>query len=128
MDPVSQAIMNPPDMSVAHLVAQADPVVKAVMGLLAVFSVWCWAIIVEKVIEVTKAVQAIARIEALLMSKDLNGLIQHDGPHPIVGVLQAGTQEWRDGPGSHKDEIAAEARERIERAMRLEFSTEMRRL
>ena len=128
MDPVSQVILNPPDMSVAHLVAQADPVVKAVMALLAVFSVWCWAIIVEKLIEVKKATLAIARIEALLIAKDLDGLINHDGPHPIVGVLQAGTQEWRDGPGAHKDEIAAEARERIERAMRLEFSTEMRRL
>jgi biopolymer transport protein TolQ len=128
MDPVSQVIMNPPDMSIQHLVMQADPVVKAVMGLLVIFSVWCWAIIVEKLLEVSKAVRAIAEIEALLMTKNLKGLIAHDGPHPIVGVLQAGTQEWRDGPGAHKDEIAAEARERIERAMRLEFSIEMRRL
>jgi len=128
MDPVSQVIMNPPDMSIQHLVAQADPVVKSVMALLVIFSFWCWAIIAEKLIEVSKAVKAIAAIEALLMTKDVQGLISHDGPHPIVGVLQAGTQEWRDGPGEHKDEIAAEARERIERAMRLEFSIEMRRL
>jgi biopolymer transport protein TolQ len=128
MDPVSQVIMNPPDMSIAHLIVQADPVVKSVMGLLVIFSVWCWAIIVEKLVEVAKATKAIAQIEALIMAKDLQGLIGHDGPHPIVGVLQAGTQEWRDGPGAHKDEIAAEARERIERAMRLEFSIEMRRL
>ena len=128
MDPVSQIILNPPDMSIQHLVMQADPVVKSVMGLLVIFSVWCWAIIVEKLLEVGKAAKAIAQIESLIVVKDLPGLIAHDGPHPIVGVLQAGTQEWRDGPGAHKDEIAAEARERIERAMRLEFSIEMRRL
>jgi biopolymer transport protein TolQ len=128
MDPTVSQILQAPDLSLRHLVMQADPVVKLVMALLVLFSVWCWAIVVEKTIEFARAVRAVGRLEDTLRARDLGGLVNLAEPHPIALVIQAGTQEWRDGPGVLRDEIPAETRERIERAMELEYSHEQRRL
>ncbi|HWY25965.1 MAG TPA: hypothetical protein VNX47_13655, partial [Nevskia sp.] len=40
--------INPADLSIQHLISQADPVVKAVLVILVIFSVWCWTVMFEK--------------------------------------------------------------------------------
>lgn len=124
MDPT----LAPVDMSVSHLVMQADVVVKAVLILLAVFSVWCWTVMIEKFIEIRKAANAVTRLENTLETGTLDDMINYSDKHTLVRVIEAGNREWRDGSGEHEHEGLHEVRDRVERAMRLELSNEMRRI
>ena len=131
MDPTTASILAPPDMSIWALVRHGDPVVQVVLVLLAVFSVWCWAVMVEKAIDVKKARDAIKRFEDALGEKSLSPLMAYSDTHPITHVIEAGNAEWRDLPSEHGSKIMetlAAVRERIEHAMRLELGNEMRRL
>ncbi len=124
MDPT----LAPVDMSVSHLVLQADVVVKTVLILLAVFSVWCWTVAIEKFIEIRKASAAITRLENTLENGTLDDMINYSDTHTLSSVIAAGNREWRDGSGEHEHEGLHEVRDRVERAMRLELSNEMRRI
>jgi biopolymer transport protein TolQ len=115
-------------MSVSHLVLQADVVVKTVLILLAVFSVWCWTVAIEKFIEIRKASAAITRLENTLENGTLDDMINYSDTHTLSSVIAAGNREWRDGSGEHEHEGLHEVRDRVERAMRLELSNEMRRI
>ena len=115
-------------MSVSHLVLQADVVVKTVLILLAVFSVWCWTVMIEKFIEMRKAAAAINRLESTLENGTLDDMINYSDKHTLASVIAAGNREWRDGSGEHEHEGLHEVRDRVERAMRLELSNEMRRI
>jgi biopolymer transport protein ExbB/TolQ len=93
------------------------------------FSVWCWAIIVDKALELIKARRTVARIERDLSNGGDLALNGSNLQHPVAAVLEAGSREWRDGqPNDGERESRAEKRERIERAMRAALSGELRRL
>ena len=47
----SNDVISPADLSLQHLVMQADPVVKVVLALLALLSLWCWTVMIEKAVE-----------------------------------------------------------------------------
>ena len=131
MDATTAAILTPPDMSIWSLVRHADPVVQVILVLLAVFSVWCWAVMVEKALDVKKAREAIKRFENALGGDSLKPLMSYGDEHPMTRVIAAGNAEWHDVPsqqGGRATESLAAVRERIEHAMRLELGNEMRRL
>jgi biopolymer transport protein TolQ len=131
MDPNAASILTPPDMSIWALVAHADPVVQVILVLLAVFSVWCWAVMVEKALDVKKAREAMKRFEDALAGDSLKPLMSYTDEHPMTRVIAAGNAEWQDVPsqqGGRATESLAAVRERIEHAMRLELGNEMRRL
>lgn len=116
------------DLSIQHLVLQADPVVKVILVILVVFSLWCWTIIVDKMIEVARAKRAARRLEQTLASDDLERMLRYQDPHPVALIVAAGNDEWRSGSGEHQHEALHEVRDRIERAMRLQLSAELRRI
>lgn len=118
----------PADLSIQHLVMQADPVVKVILALLVVFSVWCWTIVIEKMIEVNRAKRAARRLERVLEAGSLDDMIRFEDRHPVAQIVAAGNQEWRSGSGEHEHEALHEVRDRIERAMRLQLSVEVRRI
>jgi len=122
------ASVNPADLSIAHLVSQADPVVKAVLVILVIFSVWCWTVMFEKFGAMIKANAAAARLEDTLESGTLEDMINYSDKHQVSTIIAAGNAEWREGSGEHEHEALHEVRDRIERAMRLELSNETRRL
>jgi biopolymer transport protein TolQ len=122
------AAINPADLSIAHLVSQADPVVKAVLVILVVFSLWCWTVIFEKAWAMMQANSAATRLEDTLESGTLEDMINYSDKHNVAGIIAAGNAEWREGSGEHEHEALHEVRDRIERAMRLELSNETRRL
>ncbi len=131
MDPNAASILTPPDMSIWALVTHADPVVQVILLLLVIFSVWCWAVMVEKALDVKKARDAMKRFEDALAGDSLTPLMSYNDPHPMTRVISAGNAEWRDVPsqqGGRSTESLAAVRERIEHAMRLELGNEMRRL
>ena len=126
MDPTS--VINPADLSIQHLVSQADPVVKAILVLLVVFSVWCWSVMLEKLFQILGALRAVERLEATLERGKLEDVIGYSDAHPLTSVIAAGNAEWHEGSGDHEHESLHEVRERIEHAMRLQVSVELRRI
>jgi biopolymer transport protein TolQ len=109
------------DLSFLGLFLQADIVVKSVMVMLALASVFCWTIIIEKLVRFAAVRRHLRSFEAAGRSGDLSQ-IKGDLPN---SVLQAGMTSWRDFDAS---ESRAERRERIERAMKSAMTARLRRL
>ncbi|MFC7735388.1 MotA/TolQ/ExbB proton channel family protein [Roseomonas sp. GCM10028921] len=113
--------MNPAaqhDLSPLALFMQADPIVKGVMILLALASVACWGISIEK-IAATRRLRAEARRLAAAVS---GGTTPEGGL--AAEVVAAGAREWHEGRDA--DESRGEYRERMERAMRAPLTTALR--
>ena len=111
-----------PDFSVYGLVIHADPVVKGVLVLLALASVACWAIIIEKAIRL------------LVLNRQLRQLRRAEtsevDPRSVQGLaravwLAAEQEGWE--PHAH-DESRLELRARLERAMKGALKTELQRV
>ena len=119
-----------PGISVVALFLHADIVVKAVLLLLLAASVWSWAVIVEKVWRLG-SVSRLARPheERAIAARSPQELWTgaDDLGDPAGLVLAAGIHENAIEASANFESIA-ERRDRIERAMRLVLSGEMRRL
>jgi len=126
MDPT--ALINPADLSIKHLIQQADPVVQTVLVILVVFSLWCWTVMFDKLVAMIQAFGAAKRLEDTLENGKLDDMINYQDKHPVAKIIAAGNQEWREGSGEHAHEALHEVRDRVERAMRLELSNETRRI
>ncbi len=126
MDPASA--VSPVDLSILHLVSQADIVVKVVMALLVFFSVICWSVIVEKLFTFAGAASAVGRLERALETGSVDDMLRFTDQHPVTDIIAAGNAEWREGSGEHAHEALHEVRDRIEKAMRLALSNETRRI
>jgi biopolymer transport protein TolQ len=117
-------------LSIVALFNHADIVVKGVLLLLLVASVWSWTVIIAKLWQIGAASRKArgyeARAAAGCTSKEL---VQPSQTRlgPAAAVLAAGAAEGaRSAPGP--GESFSERRDRIERAMRLTLNTELRRL
>ena len=119
-----------PSMSIVTLFLNADIVVKGVLLLLLAASVWSWAVIVDKILNVGAASRSLrahevraaaARAPADLLSGSAKAR------DPASPVLVAGFQESAIEVSASLESLS-ERRARIERAMRLALNGEMRRL
>ncbi|HSN18024.1 MAG TPA: MotA/TolQ/ExbB proton channel family protein [Gammaproteobacteria bacterium] len=119
-------IMNPPDLTLSQLVLNADHVVQVALVLLIILSVWSWAIMVDKFIEVTRARRAVRKLEGEVREGQSAESIATDDKHPAADIVRAGVAEWKAPPPVQ--ESLSEERERIERSMRNQLAHEMRRL
>ena len=108
------------EFSFVGLFLQADPVVKGVMILLVLASICCWTVIFDKVLRLRAARRQARAFEQAVRADELG-----DRRGLTGRVIEAGLEAWRDQDGS---ETRAERRERIERAMRMQLGTEVRRL
>jgi biopolymer transport protein TolQ len=122
------SVVNPADLSIMHLVSNADPVVKVVLVLLVMFSFICWTVMFEKAIDMWKANKAAERLERTIEEGTLEDMINYSDEHAVSQIIAQGNREWREGAGEHAQESLHEVRERVERAMRLELSNETRRI
>jgi len=122
------------DLSLWGLFLQADWVVKLVMILLLVASIWVWAIVFEKVTSLRRANRAADGFEDSFWSGgSLDELYRREGDHPshpMAAVFVAAMREWRrSAPRLQGSElVAAGLRERIDRAMMVTVQREMDRL
>jgi biopolymer transport protein TolQ len=118
---------NGVDFSMWGLFAHATLVVKIIMLLLMAASVWCWAIIVDKLIQVRRARHEAQVFDAAFWSGEpLDGLFDGIGPTPrgqSQRVFAAGMTEWRR---SHRQDggLIAGAQSRIDRAMDVAIARE----
>jgi biopolymer transport protein TolQ len=117
-------------LSIVLLFQHADIVVKGVLLLLLAASVWSWTVIIEKLWQLMRASRSARPYEARATSaggaKDFFEIEGRDASKALPRVvLAAGLAE---GVLAAADESAGERRARIERAMRLALSGELRRL
>ena len=123
------------DVSFWGLVLQADFVVKIVMLILLIASVWSWAIIIEKSRKFINLRKQANSFEAAFWSGDsLEELYekQADSPeHPLASVFVAGMYEWTrasDKNSLSNEKIQAGLQDRIHQVMQVAVTREIENL
>ncbi len=121
------------DLSILSLFLQADIVVKIVMLLLLLASVWVWAIIFEKVVLLRRANrQADAFEDRFWSGGSLEELFDSQGAkpaHPVAAVFGAAMGEWRRSARvAGADMSRVGVRDRVDRAMTVTVGREMERM
>jgi len=121
------------DFSVWALFLKADIIVKAVMIFLFVASIWCWAIIVEKILRLRKLNSSAEKFEDSFWSGgSLDTLYDQIGTQPtdpMSAVFSVAMREWRrsvdsgGGPDS-----SSSLMERINRVMDVTVNREIERI
>lgn len=124
------------DLTVWGLFLQADIVVKIVMILLLVASVWSWAIIFEKILKIRRLRSLAEQFEEAFWSggslDDLYDRIDKRPPDPMSSLFVSAMREWRrsssKGLGGVSDQNRISLQQRIERVMDISLGREMERL
>jgi biopolymer transport protein TolQ len=121
------------DFSMLSLFTRADLVVKAVIVVLLLASIWCWAIIVEKLLGMRKLNSAASNFEQAFWSGvTLDELYSRTGAQPkdpMTAVFVAAMREWNraDVPGEGDATARVSLSERIERVMQITLAREVDR-
>ena len=121
------------DFSILSLFLRADPVVKAVIILLLLASIWCWAIIFDKVMGLRRLNARSTKFEQAFWSgnslNDLYERISNQPRDPMSAVFVSAMREWRRT--STRDSGGPESRvgigDRIDRVMQITLDREMDR-
>ena len=122
------------DLSIWGLFLQADWVVKLVMILLLLASIWVWAIVFDKVTAIRRANRAADSFEDSFWSGgSLDELFRREGDsptHPMAAVFVSAMREWRRSASrlAGSEALIAGLRERVDRAMTVTIQREMDRL
>ncbi len=121
------------DLSLLSLFLQADLVVKTVMLLLLMASVWVWAIVFEKVTTLRRANRAAAAFEDRFWSGgSLDELYEREGArptHPVAAVFGAAMGEWRRSAQAAGADISrGGVRDRVDRTVAVTIQREMDRM
>ncbi|HIM77223.1 MAG TPA: protein TolQ [Rhodospirillales bacterium] len=121
------------DFSILSLFLRADPVVKAVIILLLLASIWCWAIIFDKLTGLRRLNARSTEFEQAFWSgnslDDLYERISNQPRDPMSAVFVSAMREWRRTPT--RDSGGPESRvgigDRIDRVMQITLDREMDR-
>jgi len=118
--------------SIFEIVLGAPLVVKFVMALLVFLSIWTWAIIVSKILLISRATREAAAFESSFWSGgNLDELYEKVGQSPkdpMQAVFAAGMREWRRTPAGLPSGSALSIAQRIDRAMMLTVARELGRM
>jgi len=121
------------EFSMWALFLRADMVVKSVIAVLLLASLWCWAIIFEKLFSLRRLNKRSNEFETEFWSgKSLDDLFERIGQQPrdpMAAVFTAAMREWRRTPGGGNamDAVRAGLTDRIDRVMHITLSREMDR-
>ena len=117
--------------SIMAMVLRADLIVKAVMLILVLSSIWCWAIIFEKLLTVRRLNKRSDDFEQAFWSgKSLDDLFDRlvSNPRdPMSAVFVAAMREWRRVSGGTSSALRVGLTERIDRVMQITVNREMDR-
>ena len=120
--------------SVWGLFIQADWIVKTVIVVLFLASIWCWAIIVEKYFRIRRLQRSAGRFEDVFWSGgSLDDLFEQIGQRPVdpmSAVFSSAMREWRRSltRRSNGGGVTGNLQERIDRVMHVTVGREMERL
>ena len=119
------------DITMWGLFWQADLIVKVVMLMLLVASVWCWAIIIEKLMRIRRLnAQADAFEESFWSGGSLDALYDRIGQNPsdpMSATFAAGMREWRHAADRGIGSMKGSLQQRVERVMSVTIGREMLR-
>ena len=125
------------DLSIMGLFWAADPFVKLVMLLLVLASVWCWAIVIEK-ITIIRRERRLARAfeDSFWSGGSLDKLYDDTGATPrdaMSIVFVAAMREWRRATAhgladAGRADLRASLVARIDRSMNFTITREMERM
>jgi biopolymer transport protein TolQ len=121
------------DLSILSLFLQADIVVKIVIAVLLLCSIWVWAIVLEKSLSLRRANRQADLFEDKFWSGgSLDDLYEQEGAkpaHPIAAVFGAAMTEWRRSSRIVGADMArGGVRDRVDRAMAVTVGREMDRM
>jgi biopolymer transport protein TolQ len=109
--------------SIVAMIERADWVVRAVMALLLIASLWSWGIIFNKIGLMSGLKRKARRFEKVFWSgQSLDELYQQfssRGDHPLAAMFLAALREWRRAfeAGTPKESQVAGIKDRIDKAM-----------
>ena len=118
------------NFSIVESFLRADIIVKSVMVLLLLASLWSWAIIINKWIALGSLKRKAAKFEKTFWSgQSLDELYQQfaaRNDHPMAAMFVAALREWRRAfeGGAPKESQIAGVKERIEKAMNVTIMRE----
>ena len=116
-------------LGVWALVMQADLVVKAVMLVLLAASVWCWAVILDKGVRLTRLKRRAASFERDFWSgtplDELYRRLAKRIDHPMAMMFAAAIEEWREAPRSTEPAVNQSLVSRVGRVMELTMDREV---
>ncbi|MEQ9447668.1 MAG: protein TolQ [Rhodospirillaceae bacterium] len=132
---VAMAANGAMELSAWALFLQAGIVVKAIMILLALMSIWSWAIIFDKLLRMRALRRKAEQFEEKFWSgSSLEDLFERVGQRPrepMASVFVAAMKEWRRSAGKSgmpASGVGPVLSERIERVMKISMEREMDRL
>jgi biopolymer transport protein TolQ len=130
MDPIQTApLAQGAQVSLWHLVAQASWPVFFVMFGLALASIWCWAIIIDKFRAFRKVNAANDRFEQTFWSgrslEDLYASLSAQETSGTSAIFIAAMQEWKRSQGAAMRAGFAGVQKRIEKVMDVQIQKEM---
>lgn len=130
-----QAQMVAHDLSLWGLFMMADAVVKSVMILLILASIWCWAIIFDKVMRMRRVNAKTDAFEEDFWSggslEDLYDKVGDTPPDPMAAVFASGMKEWRlanERGLFSTGQMRIGLQQRIEKSMQVTHAREMAEL
>jgi biopolymer transport protein TolQ len=118
------------NFSIVESFLRADIIVKSVMVLLLLASLWSWAIIINKWIALGSLKRKAAKFEKIFWSgQSLDELYQQfaaRNDHPMAAMFVAALREWRRAfeGGAPKESQITGIKERIEKAMNVTIMRE----
>ncbi len=117
------------DFSVLGMFMQADIVVKGVMIILAIASVWSWAIMIDKSFTLSRLKKKAGKFEDLFWSgKPLDELymkMKDRADHPMAKVFSVAMAEWDRTKGMSNTGLVVSARDRIDKVMNVTINREL---
>jgi biopolymer transport protein TolQ len=123
------------DMSMWGLFIQADPIVKSVMLVLVMASLWSWSIIFAKRSTLKKLNRKANIFEDSFWSGEpldkIYQRVKNSKHDPLLTTFSAGMDEWHAGVAGgvpSKESLQAGLRQRVERAMSVAIGREMNML
>ncbi|MEL6506093.1 MAG: protein TolQ [Pseudomonadota bacterium] len=130
--PISELGVTGGEFSLWSLFLSAGIIVKVVMGILIVASLWSWGIIFDKFLLFGRLNSKSRKFEAQFWSgKPLDDLYRKIGEradHPMARVFTAAMAEWsRNKEITATDGLAVSAKDRIDRIMNVAVSRELDR-
>ena len=117
--------------TIMSMFLRAGIVVKTVMVMLILASIWCWAIIFEKLLTVRRLNKRSDEFEQAFWSgkslDDLFDRVASNPRDPMAAVFSAAMREWRRVSGSGSSSIKVGLGERSDRVMQITVNREMDR-
>jgi biopolymer transport protein TolQ len=111
-----------------ELVLAADPVVKLVMLLLVVASVWTWMVLFDRWFRLARLKRLAAGFEAAFWGgADLKELFDRAAGerHPLAAMYAAGFEEWDSAAGAREPAARTNLLQRVGAVMRLTLDREL---